>query len=125
MQFCCIMKKRHKLIYTLIQKSCAFLLLFAFTFIAFAQYIHAHSNHNHTASTHQHHSTKHQISEKEGNTCQICQFNLNQNNGQILSSVASFNFSPNLITQLLQTNYVAFYSQKHLSLFSGNSPPIA
>jgi hypothetical protein len=117
------MKNRLSYTPSLIHKFCVIILLFAFIFTALAQFLHVHNSHNHTESTHYTHFHKHQIGKTATSACQICQFSLNHNNGQILPSLTLFTFKVTTNTTLLHSNYVAFYTQKHLSLFSGSSPP--
>ncbi len=102
---------------------CAFVLLCCFVFISLAQAFHQHENHNHNNSRANAHY-KHNFAEQSNKTCQICQFTLNNNQTKILIANQYCNFIQITNIELLHPKkYVAFYTYKHLSLFSGSSPP--
>lgn len=100
---------------------CAFVLLFCFVSIFLAQAFHQHENHNHGKNVH-----LEQIFTKQSiKACQICKFVLSKNQTSILTVTRYFSFTPLKNIEILHiNNYVAIYTSKHLSLFSGCSPPI-
>ncbi|TAF45665.1 MAG: hypothetical protein EAZ51_08890 [Sphingobacteriales bacterium] len=120
---------KNKYIYTQPIKHiiCAYLLLCTFVFISLAQALHAHdvchndSNNVHNIGVHISKASSVQVSK----TCEICQYNLSKNQGDLLPVEQYFNVNIPTKTLLLHTYFVAFYVSKHLSLFSGNSPPKA
>lgn len=106
-------------------KICAFVLVFCFIFISLAQAFHHHENHSHCNNS-LNYQTKQNLSKHVTKTCQICDFTLNKNQAKVLSTSPYFNFKKfNNMEMLQPNNYVAFYTSKHLSLFSGTSPPTA
>lgn len=108
----------------LAHKICAFVLLLTFSLIALATALHSHDTHNFT----KHSKTSHfeeTLGDDLNNTCHICHYSFNKNNGQVLPTDFYLNFKVSEYTFLLAAKYVASYKSKHLSLFSGNSPPIS
>lgn len=104
-------------------KICSFLLLFCLVFISLAQAFHHHENHNHNNKSVNGHF-KQNFTKQISKTCQICKFILNNNQEKVLIANQYYNFKQTTNIELLHPKkYVAFYSHKHLSLFSGSSPP--
>ena len=115
---------RNKIYYIKIaQKFYAYQLLLSFVFISFAQAFHHHENHSHFTCGKNYH-TKQNLSEHIAKTCQICEFTLNKNQAKNLPTTQYFNFKQvNNIEMLHPKKCVAFHTSKHLSLYSGTSPP--
>lgn len=106
----------------LIHKICATILLFCFGYILLAQALHTHESHNH-CNKHTKYQVEQNFNEVSNEKCQICEFTINIKQNQLLPSILYFNFEQLNFIQTSNYKYVAFFTSKHISLFSGNSPP--
>jgi|GEM_PF-4522157 len=106
------------------RKVYAIVLLFCFVLVSVVKAFHTHENHNHCQNDTENYSEQN-LDKHTNKSCQICAFVINIKQSQILSKTFDFDFKQYANQVLLHYDFVAFFAFKHISLFSGNSPPIA